>query len=78
MPRAAFQLHSFSVIKNGVRWARRDIVPDEYLNAISAETSITTVNMRQPVSGVAWIAATKYSTRRGWTTFVAHETRCPI
>lgn len=44
LSRAAFQLHGFGII-NSVRDGHPGFVPDDYLNAISAETSVTATEL---------------------------------
>jgi hypothetical protein len=55
LSRAAFQLHTFAIV-NSVEEGHAGFVPDEYLNAIAAETTITAAelcasNMWQRVDG---------------------------
>lgn len=50
MSRAAFQLHSFAMI-NSIRDGRPGFVGDDYLNGITAETTITAMEL---VSCGAW------------------------
>jgi|SRR5271165_6107107 len=44
LSRAAFQLHAFAIV-NGAEEGYPGFVPDKYLNAISAETTITTAEL---------------------------------
>jgi hypothetical protein len=44
LSRAAFQLHSFAIV-NSADGDRPGFVPDEYLNSISAETTVTAAEL---------------------------------
>ena len=44
LSRAAFQLHSFAIV-NSADSDRPEFVPDEYLNSITAETTVTAAEL---------------------------------
>jgi hypothetical protein len=44
LSRAAFQLHTFAIV-NSVEYGHLGLVPDEYLNAIAAETTIAAAEL---------------------------------